>query len=262
MADERIEVNRAWWDEAAVDHFERTYDLGLLRAGGSTLHPIEAAELPADLSGQRVCHLQCHIGPDTLSLARRGAEVVGLDFSPEAIARARSLAVELGIAATFVESTVQDARAALDGDFDGVFATWGALVWLPDLDEWAGIVASLLRPGGWLYLAEGHPYALSLAYPELPYGGSQHVTFDEQGDYMDSSVVRTNTITHEYSHGLGEIATAVAGAGLHLDWLHEHDGLTWAMASTLERGDDGLYRRPGSDLPLSFSLRATKPGTR
>jgi SAM-dependent methyltransferase len=261
MTDEGMDLNRRWWDESAIDHFERTYDLSLIRAG-SSLHPIEADELPADLTGQRICHLQCHIGPDTLSLANRGAVVVGVDFSPEAIARARSLADELDIAATFVESTVQQARAAVEGDFDGVFVTWGALVWLPDLDEWAAIVASLLRPGGWLYLAEGHPYALSLAYSELPYGGSRLVVFDEQGDYMDESMVRTNTVTHEYAHGLGEIVTAVVGAGLHLDWLHEHDGLTWAMASTLARGDDGLYRRPGSDLPLSFSLRATKPGTR
>ncbi|MCU1376412.1 MAG: Methyltransferase type 12 [Actinomycetia bacterium] len=261
MAEDPIELNRLWWDEAAIDHFDRTYDLGRLRQGGETLYPIEASELPADLSGQRICHLQCHIGPDTLSLARRGAEVVGLDFSPEAVTRATALAAELGLAdrATFVESTVQAARTALTGAFDGVFVTWGALVWLPDVDEWAGIVASLLRPGGWLYLAESHPYAMTVAYPEVPYGGGATSRWDEQGDYMDQALVRTHTVTHEYSHGLGEVVSAVIGAGLRLDWLHEHDGLTWHLDDTVVEGDDRLHRRPGSTLPLSFSLRATKP---
>jgi SAM-dependent methyltransferase len=261
MAEDPIELNRRWWDEAAIDHFERTYDLGLLRGGGSTLYPIEAAELPTDLSGQRLCHLQCHIGPDTLSLARRGAEVVGLDFSPEAVSRATALAAEVGLAdrATFVESTVQAARTALTGEFDGVFTTWGTLVWLPDIAEWAGIVASLLGPDGWLYLADSHPYAITVAYPEVPYGDGAVTRFDEDGDYMDATLVRTHTVTHEYSHGLGDLVSAVTGAGLRLDWLHEHDGIPWQLGEPVVLGDDRLYRRPESTLPLSFSLRATKP---
>lgn len=110
--DDPLEVNRRWWDEATVDHFVRTYDLSGLRAGGEHLYPVEAGELPADLGGLRICHLQCHIGTDSISLARRGAEVVGLDFAPEAVARAPQLAGELGVDATFVESSVQDARQA------------------------------------------------------------------------------------------------------------------------------------------------------
>jgi SAM-dependent methyltransferase len=255
--DDPLELNRRWWDEAAVDHFERTYDLSRLRSGGSDLYPIEATELPADLAGVRVCHLQCHIGTDTISLARRGAEVVGVDFSPEAIARARHLADELGVAATFVESSVQEARSALDGDFDAVFTTWGTLVWLPSLSEWASTVASLLRPGGWLYLADTHPYAAAIAFPEDPYGGSTPVRIESEGTYMDRAAEREHTATVEHSHGLGEIVSAVAGAGLRLDWLHEHDGLPYDIGGT-NRDDDRLWRRPGSDRPLSFSLRATK----
>ena len=260
MADDPIELNRRWWDESAVDHFERTYELHLVRDGGESLYPIEAAELPADLTGQRLCHLQCHIGPDTLSRARRGAEVVGLDFSPEAVDRATRLAVEVGLAGrvTFVESTVQRARRALDGHFDGVFTTWGALTWLPDMDEWAGIVASLLRPGGWLYVADSHPYALSVAFDDVPYGGATVHRVDEDGDYMDRAAARTNTVTVEHSHGLGEIVTAVVGAGLRLDWLHEHPALPWPVGAAAVRGDDRLYRLPGSTLPLAFSLRATR----
>ena len=92
MPEDYLEVNRKWWDESAISHHERTYDLGPLRAGGHVLYDIEAGELP-DLTGLRICHLQCHIGSDSLSLVRLGAEhVVGVDFSPEAIARATSLA--------------------------------------------------------------------------------------------------------------------------------------------------------------------------
>jgi SAM-dependent methyltransferase len=255
--DDPLEVNRRWWDEAAIDHFERTYDLSRLRAGGEDLYAVEAAELPADLTGQRVCHLQCHIGTDTVSLARRGAEVVGVDFAPEAVARARRLAEELGASATFVASSVQDARAALDGEFDGVFTTWGTLVWLPSLPAWAAVVASLLRPGGWLYLADTHPYAAAIAFPDDPYGGSTPLRVESEGTYMDREVPREHTVTVEHSHGLGEIVSAVAGAGLRLDWLHEHDALPYDLGG-LVRGDDRLWRRAGSDRPLSFSLRATK----
>jgi SAM-dependent methyltransferase len=257
VSDDPIAVNRARWDESAIDHFERTYDLSLIRAG-SSLFPIEASELPADLTGQRVCHLQCHIGPDTLSLANRGAEVVGVDFSHEAVVRARQLADELGIPATFVESTVADARAAVDGDFDGVFTTWGTVGWLPDLDGWAAVVASLLKPGGWLYLADSHPYAAALAYPEDPYGGSQHMVTDAPGDYMDPDWVPVHTVCHEYSHGLGDIVTAIAGAGIRVDWLHEHDAVVWQLSPDLVVDDQRLWRRPGSDRPLSFSLRGTR----
>jgi hypothetical protein len=157
---------------------------------------------------------------------------------------------------------VQGARASLAGDFDGVFSTWGTICWMPDLDQWAGIVTSLLRPDGWLYLAEGHPYAFANAFPEDPYGASTMMVEDEPGDYMDRGAERTHTRTVDFSHGLGQIVSAVAGAGLQLDWLHEHDAVVWDLSRDLVRGDDRLWRRPGSDRPLSFSLRATKPGTR
>lgn len=266
MAADPIEVNRRWWDESAVDHHERTYDLGPLRAGGDVLYPIEAGEL-GDLTGLRVCHLQCHIGSDSLSLLRRGAaEVVGLDFSAEAVQRATALATELGLAerATFVESTVQDARRALTGDFDLVFVTWGALPWLPSVTQWAATVASLLRTGGSLYLAESHPYAVAFERREgrfverFPYGAGVEVRSDEPGDYQDRDAVRQHTATVEYAHGLGEIVTAVLDAGLRLDFLHEHGALPWKPWDDLVLGDDRLYRLPDSTLPLSFSLRASR----
>ena len=265
-----LEVNLRWWDEAAVDHFDRTYDLDRFRTTLDSLLPIEAAEI-GDVTGMRVCHLQCHIGPDTLSLAARGAEVVGVDFSPEAIRLATQLAEEVRLAdrSTFVRSTVEDARATVDGDFDLVFTTWGTLGWLPDIDAWAGTVASLLRPGGSLYLAEIHPYPGATDHRDgalaqiQPYSGGEVVRWEEPGDYSDREAVRTNTVTYWHCYGLGEIVTAIIDAGLRLDWLHEHDGAPCDIfMGAMPRGDDGLYRLPGSTLPLSFSLRATSSGSR
>ena len=123
--------------------------------------PIEAAEI-GEVDGKRVVHLQCHIGLDTLALARRGAAVAGVDFSGNAIAAARALAAESGLAAHFVEANVYDAVAETEGPFDIVYTTWGTIGWLPDIRRWADVVAGLLVPGGFLYFADHHPILTGL----------------------------------------------------------------------------------------------------
>src|SRR4030088_2657118 len=156
-------ANRANWDERVRVHLDGPgYDLSGLRAGRRRLYAIEEAEL-GPVHGLRVLHLQCHFGRDSLTLAQRGAEVVGLDFSPAAIAAANTLAAELGLSgqARFVEADLYDAASAIpeSASFDRVFVTWGAITWLPDIARWAQVVAHFLKPGGLLYLAEGHPTA-------------------------------------------------------------------------------------------------------
>jgi SAM-dependent methyltransferase len=267
-------LNRANWDERVAVHLgPRGYDLADLRAGAGRLDPIVQAELP-DVAGKRVLHLQCHIGSDTLRLAQHGADIVGLDFSPAAIAAARALAADLGLAdrARFIESDLYDAPAAVadPAAFDRVFVTWGALPWLPDIAGWARIAAGFLRPGGSLYLAEGHPAALvlddSAAQPDgrpgfsAPYFDNEPLAFDDPTDYADATARLTNSTTCEWSHPLGAVVTALIDAGLRLDWLHEHDAVTWRMFKCLTEGEDGLYRWPDRPwLPLAYSLMATKP---
>ncbi len=264
-------LNRAMWDEwVAIHEASDFYDVDGFRAGRGTLESFEVEEL-GPVEGKRVCHLQCHFGMDTLTLARMGAEVVGLDFSRPAIETARRLAAEVGLddRSRFVLASVYDARTNLDGDFDLVYVSWGTLIWLPDIDAWAKTVASLLRPGGFLYLADSHPIAEALHPPEdrpdllhqnEPYGGSAALEWDEPGTYAQPDAPTLNTRSVQWSHGLGQIVTALADAGLRLDWLHERPELVWAMWPTMERGDDGRWRQPGSTLPLSFSLKATLPG--
>lgn len=258
--DDRIETNRARWDEMAQLHLE-TYDIEAEDRGRISLKPFELAEL-GDVSGRRVCHLQCHIGGDSLSLARLGAHVVGVDFSPRSIEVARERARRTGLAdrVTFVVATVDETRACVDGLFDIVYTSWGVLCWLPDLRGWAEVVASLLGAGGFLYLAETHPYAQALRSTGWAYGDATGYFDDSHGDYTDADAVFDHPESWQWSHGLGEVATAVAGAGLRLEWLHEHPRVAWHLNDpNLVRRDDGLWELPGSTLPLSYSLKATRP---
>ena len=247
-------------------------DLASLRAGNARLNAIEEAEL-GPVSGLRVLHLQCHFGRDSLILAQRGAEIVGLDFSPAAIAAARGLAAELrlGGRARFVEADLYDAPRAIheSASFDRVFVTWGAITWLLDIKRWAEIIAHFLKPGGALYLAEGHPAALvfddAAPLPDgmpgyyAPYFGGRPVVMDDPSDYLDQNAQLRNARTYTWIHPLGEILGALGAAGLRLDWLREHERVTWRMFRQLVEAGDGTYRWPEKAwLPLAFSLWATR----
>jgi len=267
-------ANRANWDERVAIHLAAPlYDLAPLRAGRGRLDPIAEAELGA-VDGLRVLHLQCHFGSGSLSLAQRGAEVVGLDFSAPAIAAARELADELGLAgrARFVEADLYDAPAAIPEPhaFDLVFVTWGAICWLPDIRRWAEIVAHFIKPGGALYLAEGHPAALVFDDAAPPHGDlpgwfapyflREPLVLDDPTDYADENARLQNARSYSWMHPLGDVVTGLIDAGLTLRWLHEHDAVPWRMFKLLVEGADGLWRWPDKPwLPLGFSLRAERP---
>ena len=265
-------LNQANWDERVAIHLgPRGYNVGALFDGTARLDAIVTAEL-GPVAGMRILHLQCHFGWDSLVLAQQGASVVGLDFSAPAIEAARDLADRLGLAdrARFVRANLYDAMTAIPepASFDVVFVTWGALCWLPDIAGWAERVGHFLKPGGWLYLAEGHPAALVLddhrKLPDgtpgfmLPYFHTEALRFNDASDYSDPEASLTNSATCEWIHPLGAVVTALIGAGLRLEWLHEHAGVTWKMFGCLVKGADGLYHWPGTPwLPLAYSLRAT-----
>lgn len=257
--------NRAHWDEATALHASSPfYDLAGFRAGRDDLRPFEDGELgPVD--GLDLVHLQCHLGTDTLSLARRGARVVGLDFSAASIAAADALAGECGLVAEFVCADVYDAVAALDGRvFDVVYTGVGALCWLPDLDRWAATVAALLRPGGVLYLVEIHPLTQAV-WPDgrtvtADLMGAAFVRDDTvEGDYAQPDAPLTAGVTYSRNWSVAEVVTAVLGAGLRLELLGEQD-VTDNPLPWLERGADRLCRFPEGfpRYPLTFSIRARR----
>jgi SAM-dependent methyltransferase len=269
MNPEWFAANQANWDERVPIHLQ-SYGLAGLRAGRGRLHPIEDAEFTVT-PGERILHLQCHFGRDTLTLAQRGAIVTGVDFSPPAIAAARSLAAELSLDARFVECNVYDAPAVLPepASFDSVFVTWGAINWLPGIEAWASVAAHFTRPGGRLYLAEGHPAAYvfesprdrETAFPEwfAPYFRREATALDDDRDYSDPNARLRNTRTYEWIHPLGTILSALLAAGFTIEQFAEHDALPWRMFANLIEGGDGLFRWPGEAwLPLAFSLTARR----
>jgi 2-polyprenyl-3-methyl-5-hydroxy-6-metoxy-1,4-benzoquinol methylase len=266
MPEEWLALNRALWDERVPIHVASDfYDVDAFLAGGSTLRAFELEEV-GDVSGLTLLHTQCHFGLDTLSWARRGARVTGLDFSGPAVEAARKLAADAGLDAEFVSSDVYEAVAALGGRrFDVVYTGLGALNWLPDVERWASVMASLVAPGGRFYLAEFHPFTNVFAEDELrvkyPYFHAEPFEWDEPGTYADPAAVTHHNRSMEWNHGLGAVVSALIAAGLRLELLHEHDYTLFAPWPFLERFADGTYRFPEGtpSLPLMYSLLASAP---
>jgi 2-polyprenyl-3-methyl-5-hydroxy-6-metoxy-1,4-benzoquinol methylase len=271
-ADDKMTANLRSWDERVAIHTRDTtgiYGIDKFLAGGDTLMPIEHAEI-GDVAGKRIAHLQCHFGLDTLSLARRGAIVFGLDFSPKAIDAAHDYATQTKLDATFVCGNVYNADTLLPtATFDMVYVTWGTICSLPDMVGWAENVARLLRPGGTLYLADCHPTMNQLefanggyvfSYPWRSTGGDDALSLDEPASYAGDGTLLTNTRTFEWPHSFSEILGALLGAGMQLDFLHEHDTLPWKAVPVMISAGERIYHLP-DDLPgppVAFSLQARK----
>ncbi|MYQ42043.1 Methylase involved in ubiquinone/menaquinone biosynthesis [Streptomyces sp. LamerLS-316] len=269
--DDWREVNRARWDERVPIHAAGDYyDLDAFLAGRDVLRGFELAEV-GDVTGKTLLHLQCHIGLDTLSWARRGAaQVVGLDFSEPAVEVARGLAGSLGLSqerATFVPSDVYDAAEAVpDSAYDIVYTGTGALNWLPDVPRWAEVAASLVAPGGFLYLAEFHPLTdclddetgSTITYDYF----SRDAWVDESpGTYADFDAATVHNRSVEWQHPVGEVVSALAAAGLRIEFLHEHDASLFARYPALVRHADGSYRFPADRprIPMMYSVKASRP---
>lgn len=264
-----LSANQRLWDAWTPLHETSDfYDLARFKAGGSSLRPIERAEL-TDVAGRRLLHLQCHFGLDTLSWARAGASVTGVDFSDRSIALARSLSAELDIPATFVCSDIGRLPEVLGGQFEIVFSSYGVLPWLRDLRRWAEVIAHFLAPDGIFYLVDDHPFMRALhtnAAGELTIGNPYFFTdepsrMEARGSYAapadEQMPLREWYI---WNHSLGEILGVLIGAGLRIEFLHEFPFAMRAKFPGMERGEDGVWRfsRP-PEFPLLFSLQARKP---
>lgn len=265
--------NQALWD-AWTDIHETSafYDLASFREGGVRVRPDEIAAV-GDVTGRTLLHLQCHFGIDTLSWARLGATVTGADFSPKAITLARTLASDLGLArARFVQSNLYDLPDVLEGEFDIVYTSRGVLGWLPDIGRWARVVAHFLKPGGLFFLKEIHPVAqafenegvgpgeLRLAYPYWEH--EDPLTFEVKGSYADPDADAGDVVEHGWSHGLGEIVTALVDAGLRIDSLVEHPYLEWPAEFLVQDARTDTWSLPDTvkgEMPLMFTLQATRP---
>jgi SAM-dependent methyltransferase len=269
--DDSLELNRASWDERAPAHAQSPdYALERFRAEPEFISEVVRFDLPrlGNVSGLRGVHLQCHIGTDTVSLARLGAQMTGVDFSPASLAQARRLAAETGTPIEFLEANVYDAPAVLGrAKFDFVFTGIGALCWLPSVARWGEVVSDLLAPGGFLFMREGHPMlwtlderredGLEVRYPYFE--TAEPLVFEATGTYVETDRTFEHTVTHEWNHGLGEIVTGLLGAGLQLEMLVEHDSVPWeALPGQMERTGSKEWRLRDCPrrLPHSYTLRA------
>ncbi len=268
-----LDSNRRLWNEwshlhETSDSARQFYRLDEFKAGMSKLHDYEVQEVGI-VAGRDLLHLQCHFGMDTLSWARLGARVTGVDFSEEAIRQARELSAELGIEASFVLSDVYSLPEKLAADFEVVYASRGVIGWLPDLARWAEVVAHFLRPGGIFYLTEAHPFfyvfdderedqELRVRYPYFPQ--PEPLASPVKGSYADPQADVKHEVEYGWPHSIGEVVTAVARAGLHIEFLHEFPFLDWPVPFAEKReGVWQLRQQQKGEIPLSFSLRATKP---
>jgi len=276
------ESNRRLWDEwTNVHEGSAFYNLESFKNGTRKDWPFDAApgvrvrdyevDEVGDVRGKDLLHLQCHFGIDTLSWARLGARVVGVDFSPNAIRLARSLADELGLDARFIESTVEDLPSVLDDRFDIAYASRGAIWWLADLGRWAEVIAYFLRPDGVFYVTEFHPVLQTLdedaseprvRWPYFP--RREPFEFPVKGSYADPSAHVEADVEYGWPHSLGEIVTSIADTGLRIEFLHEFDWVDYQHIPLLGQSDDGRWRLPravSGELPLMFSLLARKVDT-
>jgi SAM-dependent methyltransferase len=267
-------LNREHWDERVSPHAASPdYAVEKFIADPAYLSEVVRfdRERLGDIAGLRGVHLQCHIGTDTVSLHRLGARMTGLDFSGPAIEQARAFAASAGADVDFVQSEMYAALDVLDpAGYDLVFTGIGALCWLPDIRRWAGVVASLLRPGGRLFIREGHPMLWAMGDPrpdgllcvEYPYfEPAEPTVFDMPGTYVQSEHEFVHTASADWNHGLGEIITALLDAGMQLTMFVEHDSVPWdpmpGMTESLPGGEFRLADRP-QRLAHSYTLQATR----
>ncbi len=257
-----IEANKKSWGRLAQAHYE-TFKARLL-AHASTLSQTQIQEL-GNIEGKRLIHLQCNTGADTLSLARLGAKVTGVDLVPENIHYARKLAADLGIPdARFIESNVLAIMDKHHEKYDIVYTTEGVLCWLPDLHLWARNVRHLLTDDGFLYLMDGHPFFMIWDEEKLPDLVVKYPYFQKTADadewiggYASESQPATN---YSWMYTMGEIVTALSQAGMHIEWLHEFDWLYYKLSAEKQIPDTRggwAYPEHRGKLPYTFSLKAT-----
>lgn len=268
---ESFELNRLSWDERveahwASDMYQRHADA--LRAGTHSLAP-DIVEGVGHVHGKRLLHLQCHMGMETLMWSRLGAEAVGVDFSQPAIDKANQLRDELSLGTRFHCANVYDARSVVEGAFDIAFVSIGSLCWLPDVRQWAQVVAACLKPGGQLFLNDVHPLLSMLENSDAapgfemryPYLGGERMLFECESTYADQDARFENVKSAEWTHPLGEIVSAVIEAGMRLESLKESSTCVWPALRVMQQAgpDDWAFPQPWTGkIPVSFTLTATR----
>ena len=261
-------TNLKRWNELVdINAKSKSYDLEGFKQGKTSLLPIEIEEV-GDVSGKTILHLQCHFGMDTLSWARMGAKVTGVDYSNKAIQLARNLSKELNIPATFIESNIYNIPNVLNKKFNIVFTSYGVLCWLPDLHKWAEIISNFLKQGGIFYIIEGHPFGnlINEHYRERfkigynYFNQNKPMRFEDDTSYAFTDKKIQNKVTYEWFHPISDIINSLIIYGLEIEFLHEFPFGFFQIHPDMQQRDDGYWEFQTFEfsIPMLFSLRAKK----
>jgi SAM-dependent methyltransferase len=258
-----ISKNIDHWNKRVATHmFSKMYNLDAFLGGKTSLNKTELEEL-GSVKGKSLCHLQCHFGQDTLSWAREGAKVTGLDFSDLAVEAAKDLSIQTGIPAKFVCANVLDAAKAIDSKFDSVFTSYGTIGWIPELETWAKQIYQLLNQNGVFYMVDFHPvvwmFNNDLTEIEYSYFNVQKIEETEIGTYADKEADIVSQSVG-WNHPISEIVSALINAGLKLEFIHEF-GFTWYdIFPDLEPRTEGgfTHKKYGEKMPMMYSIKCTK----
>lgn len=270
MMNEFFEANKELWDAKVDIHKDSEfYNVKGFIEGKDTLDPIEIEEV-GDVTGKSLLHLQCHFGLDTMSWERRGAKAVGVDFSGEAIKLACALAERTGLRTKFIESNIYDLPEYLDEQFDIVFTSEGAIMWLNDLEKWAEIISQFLKPGGFFYIREFHPFGymfdneceeqvLKVRYPY--FHGKEPMGYISENTYSDPAKKMEPKTAYEWNHSISRIINALTRVGLRIEFFNEFPFTTFQDLPFMIKNPEGRYVLPDSmvEIPWLFSLKASKP---
>ncbi|MBD3192499.1 MAG: methyltransferase domain-containing protein [Candidatus Heimdallarchaeota archaeon] len=267
-----FKANEKMWDENAKQNYKsKMYRVEEFLEGKTTLNSIELEELEGGaIKGKTFLHLQCHFGLDTLSWAREGAKVTGVDFSEEAIRLARQLAEKTNLQGNFIQANIYDLPEILHEKFDIVFTSYGVLCWLNDLNRWAEIIAHFLKPGGVFYIVEFHPFIWVFDWDakddfridKTYFSPSKPYKYTADGSYAaEPNEKYEPTPIYEWGHKMSEVINAIIKAGLDIQFLHEFPFSPFPRFAFLKQSEDGYWRydNPDIQLPLIYSIKAVKP---
>ena len=270
MVEKYFEANEKMWDEFAKEHFHNESEFYSVKAfleGKTSLRPFELNEM-GNVRDKKLLHLQCHFGLDTLSWAREGAIVTGIDFSREAVRLAKILAEKANLSGNFIQTNIYDLPKVLSEKFDIVYTSIGVLCWLNDLKKWAEIIAHFLKPGGFFYIAEAHPFSkifdndhetkLQIKYNY--FHKIEPIEFVAEGSYASHGPHMDPLKEYEWDHSLSDIINSIIQAGLKIEFLNEYPFTPQPKYAFSEKNSNGYYilKNQKAEIPLLFTLKASK----
>lgn len=256
-----IDINKKLWNEKTEIHYNSAfYDVDSFLKGKDSLNQIEL-DLLGDIKGKSVLHLQCHFGLDTISLSKRGALAIGIDFSENAIAKAKQLNETVGTKTKFIQSDIYKLPEVLDEKFDVVFTSYGVVGWLADMKEWAKVISRFLKPGGEFVFVEFHPVVWMFSYDfkqiEFNYIDSEPIIEETEGTYADREApIREKSVS--WNHGLAPVVNSLIKAGLEITDFQEYNYSPYDCFKNTIKIDEGKYQIRGLEnkIPMAYSVKA------